>query len=180
MWESNTRLSLSHINLSKLVNLLTSAPFFHSLHFVKLGLLLISPLNSLPARTSRFKLANRSYDHSAPVLWNNLPCWFKKNISTSCSYDRQQIIELLPVLILPLPYLGTNSSMALQYVIITYAFCWRGGAYEQQQLMTCTYCKIGRHYEYVLYLQNWTEHVLIEQLLKSYMLIGCINNDRRI
>jgi len=44
MTESNTRFSLSHINLSKLVNLLTSALLFHSLHIVLLGLLLLSPL----------------------------------------------------------------------------------------------------------------------------------------
>jgi len=37
-------LSLPHINLSKLVNLLTSALFFHSLHIVVLGLPLLSPL----------------------------------------------------------------------------------------------------------------------------------------
>jgi len=35
---------LTHINLSKLVNLLTSALFFHSLHNVVLGLPLLSPL----------------------------------------------------------------------------------------------------------------------------------------
>jgi len=40
-------LSLSHINLSKLVNLLTSTLFFHSLHIVVLGLLLLSPLVAL-------------------------------------------------------------------------------------------------------------------------------------
>jgi len=45
MWESNTRVSLSHnINLSKLVNFLTSALFFRSLHIVVLGLPLLSPL----------------------------------------------------------------------------------------------------------------------------------------
>jgi len=43
MRESNTRFSLSHINLSKLVNLLTSALFFHSLPIVVLGLPFISP-----------------------------------------------------------------------------------------------------------------------------------------
>jgi len=35
--------NLSHINLSKLVNLLTSALFFHSLNIVVLGLPLLSP-----------------------------------------------------------------------------------------------------------------------------------------
>jgi len=46
MRESNTKisLSLSHINLSKLANLLTSALFFHSLHIVVLDLPLLSPL----------------------------------------------------------------------------------------------------------------------------------------
>jgi len=28
---------------------------------------------SCPALTSRLKIANRSYDHSALVLWNHLP-----------------------------------------------------------------------------------------------------------
>jgi len=41
------RESLSHINLSKLVNILTSALFFHSLHIVVLGLPLLSPLVAL-------------------------------------------------------------------------------------------------------------------------------------
>jgi len=39
--------SLSHINLSKLVNLLTSALFFRSLHIVVLGLPLLSLLVAL-------------------------------------------------------------------------------------------------------------------------------------
>jgi len=39
--------SLSQINLSNLVNLLTSALFLHSLHIVVLGLLLLSPLFAL-------------------------------------------------------------------------------------------------------------------------------------
>jgi len=40
----NERISLTHINLSKLVSLLTSALFFHSLHIVVLSLPLLSPL----------------------------------------------------------------------------------------------------------------------------------------
>jgi len=47
MRKSNTRFSLSHINLSKLVNLHTSALLFHSLHIVVLGLPLFSPLVAL-------------------------------------------------------------------------------------------------------------------------------------
>jgi len=47
MGESNTKFSLKHINLSKLVNLLTTALFFHSLHIVVLGLPLLSPLVAL-------------------------------------------------------------------------------------------------------------------------------------
>jgi len=47
MRESNKRLSLTHINLSKLVNFSTSALFFHSLHITVLGLLLLSPLIAL-------------------------------------------------------------------------------------------------------------------------------------
>jgi len=78
MRESTARFSLSHIYLSKLVNLLTSALFFHALHIVILGLLLLSPLVAL---LSPLKIANRSYNHSAPALWNNLP-------STSCCSPR--------------------------------------------------------------------------------------------
>jgi len=40
-------LSLTHLNLSKLVNFLTSALFFHSLHIAELGLPLLSPLVAL-------------------------------------------------------------------------------------------------------------------------------------
>jgi len=72
MRESNTRFSLSHINLSQLVNLLTSALVFHSLHNVLLGILLLSYL-SRPALTSRLKIVNRSFYYFAPVSWNRLP-----------------------------------------------------------------------------------------------------------
>jgi len=47
MKESSTRSCFSHINLSKLVNLLTSALIVHSLHIVLLSLLLLSPLVAL-------------------------------------------------------------------------------------------------------------------------------------
>jgi len=47
MRESNTKFSLTHINISKLVNLLTSALFFHSLRIVVLGLPNLSPLVAL-------------------------------------------------------------------------------------------------------------------------------------
>jgi len=40
----SNRFSLTHKNLSKLVNLLTSILFFHSLYIVLLGLLLLSPV----------------------------------------------------------------------------------------------------------------------------------------
>jgi len=72
MRESNTRFSLSHINLSKLVILLTFSLSFHSLLFVVLGLLLLTPFVALLDLTCRLKIAKRSY-HSASVLWNNLP-----------------------------------------------------------------------------------------------------------
>jgi len=42
--ESNTRFSLLHINLWKLVNHLTSTLFVHTLNIVLLGLLFLSPL----------------------------------------------------------------------------------------------------------------------------------------
>jgi len=44
MKESSIRFFLSHINLLKLVNLLTSTLLFHSLHIVLLGLFLLSHL----------------------------------------------------------------------------------------------------------------------------------------
>jgi len=44
MRESNTRFSFTHITILKLVNLLISALFFHSMHIVLLDLLLFSPL----------------------------------------------------------------------------------------------------------------------------------------
>jgi len=63
--------SLSLINLSKLVNLLTSALFSHS--FTSLYSAFFS-YHHCPSLTSRFKIANRSffcsyhYYHSAPVM----------------------------------------------------------------------------------------------------------------
>jgi len=54
-----------------MVILLTFALLFHSLHIVLLGILL-SPY-SRPSLTSRLKIANRSFYHSAPVLRNSLP-----------------------------------------------------------------------------------------------------------
>jgi len=63
-------LSLSYLNLSKLVNLLTSDPCFQFLHIVVFRLPLLS---SRPSLTSCLKIANRSCYHSAPVLLNNLP-----------------------------------------------------------------------------------------------------------
>jgi len=56
------------MNLSKLVNLLTSALCFHSLHIVVLGLLLLSPLVALLS-----PLVLKLRIDSAPVLWNSLP-----------------------------------------------------------------------------------------------------------
>jgi len=73
MRESNTKFSLSHMNL-KLVNLFTSALFFHSLHIVVLGLPLALITLSRPSLTARLTIANRFFYHSAPAcLWNNLP-----------------------------------------------------------------------------------------------------------
>jgi len=43
MWQTRTIFSLTHIYLTKLVNLLTSA-LFHSLHIILLRPLLLSPL----------------------------------------------------------------------------------------------------------------------------------------
>jgi len=58
------------MNLSKLVNLLTSALFFHSLRCTLSSSLITL---SRPALTSRLKIATTSYYHSAPVSWNDLP-----------------------------------------------------------------------------------------------------------
>jgi len=56
-----------------MVNLLTSALFFHSLHIVLLCLLLISPLVVLllPLVLNCKQIYQMYY--SAPLLWNSLP-----------------------------------------------------------------------------------------------------------
>jgi len=59
---------------SKLVNLLTSALFFHSLSYRWTRFSSLITL-SRPSLTSRPKIANRSFYHSAPVLWNILPSY---------------------------------------------------------------------------------------------------------
>jgi len=69
MRESSTRFSLSHKNLSKLVNLLTSALLF-SLPSHRCTRSSSRITLSCPSLTSRLKIANRSFYHSAPVLWN--------------------------------------------------------------------------------------------------------------
>jgi len=99
--ESNTSFSLTHIHLSKLVNLLTSALFFHSLHIVVLSFPLLSPLVALLC-TSRLKIANRSYYHSAPVLWNNL-----------LSHLRQVVHHIAPSPILNSPVSDLSTSLFL-------------------------------------------------------------------
>jgi len=68
MRESITRLSFSHTNLSKLVNLLTSALFFHRCTQSSSLITL-----SCPSFASHLIIANRIYYHSASVLWNSLP-----------------------------------------------------------------------------------------------------------
>jgi len=67
MRKSSTRFS----HLFKSFNLFTSDLFFHSINFVLLGLLLLSPLSSLSH--SRLTFANRSFYYSAPVLFYGLP-----------------------------------------------------------------------------------------------------------
>jgi len=76
MRESNTRFYVSHINLSKLVNLLTSA--LHSLLSFPSHRCTRSSSLSRPSLTSRLKISNRSFYHSAPVLWNNLPSYLRQ------------------------------------------------------------------------------------------------------
>jgi len=58
--------------LSKLVNLLTSALFFHSLHTVLFGLCLLSLLVALLSPLISKLHTDLSY-HFAPVFWNSLP-----------------------------------------------------------------------------------------------------------
>jgi len=101
MRESNTRLSLSHINLSKPVNLLTSALFFHSLHIVY-SVFLYYTL-SHPSLTSRLKIANRSCYQSALVLRNNLP-----------SRLRQVVHHVTPSPILNCPVSDLSTSLFLK------------------------------------------------------------------
>ena len=67
MREFSTKFSLSHTSLSKLVNLVIYAHFFHS-HLIVSFVTLNRPSNS-----SRLKITNRSFYHSAPALWNTLP-----------------------------------------------------------------------------------------------------------
>jgi len=69
--ESSTRFSLSHINLTKLVNLLNSTLFSFHIHRSTWS----SSLNTLsrPILNSRLKIANKFFYHSAAVLWNSLP-----------------------------------------------------------------------------------------------------------
>jgi len=63
-------ITLKHINLSILVNLLPPLSSFHSHRLSRaFSFITLSP----PSLTSRLKIANRSFCHSAPVLWNSLP-----------------------------------------------------------------------------------------------------------
>jgi len=58
---------LSHIHISQSGERFNSlALFFHSLHIVLLGLLLLSPLVALLS----LLVLKLQTDHSAPVLWN--------------------------------------------------------------------------------------------------------------
>jgi len=87
---------LSHVLISqKGSNLLTYAVFFHSLHIVLLGLLLFNR----PSLTSRLKISNRSFYHSAPVRWNSLP-----------SYVRHVAHHVTPSPMLHSPVWSFNSS----------------------------------------------------------------------
>jgi len=70
MRESSTRFSVSHINLSNVVNLLISTLIFHFLHIVLLGLRILSPLVALLSPGSCLKIAIGSRYHPVPVVWN--------------------------------------------------------------------------------------------------------------
>jgi len=62
-----------HINLSKLVNLLTFALFFHSLHIVLRGLFLLTPLVVLLSPLVLKVLTYLSVILLLNVLWNKRP-----------------------------------------------------------------------------------------------------------
>jgi len=82
MRESNTRFSLSHIKIYQNWStfLPPLSPFIPFTSFY-----LVSYLITLtrPSLTSRLKIANRSFYHSAPVLWNNLPSHLVRLFITS-------------------------------------------------------------------------------------------------
>jgi len=104
MRESSTKFSLSHINISKLVNLLTSALFFHSLHIVVLVLLFISPLVAL---LSLLVLKFQTFCHSIILL---LFC----GIVSHLTYVTLHIMSLLPSLILNPPVSDRSTALFLK------------------------------------------------------------------
>jgi len=71
MRESNTKFSVTHISQKRSTFLLPLSSFIPFI--VVLGLLLLSTLVPFSHLSIVFKIANRSYYHSAPVLWNNIP-----------------------------------------------------------------------------------------------------------
>jgi len=96
MIESNTRFSLSHINLSKLVSALLNyvIPFFPCTRSFSRIIL------SRPSLTSCLKIAEY---HSAPVLWNNFP-----------SHLRQVVHHVTPSPILNSPVSNISTSLFLE------------------------------------------------------------------
>jgi len=71
-YKKATRFSLSYISLKTgQPSYLLSLLLFPSHHCTRSSFLITLIHPSLI--TSRFKIANRSYHHSAPILWNSLP-----------------------------------------------------------------------------------------------------------
>jgi hypothetical protein len=48
---------------------------------------------SRPSLTSRLKIGNRSFGHSAPVLWNNLPSELRHR--PSCGRHRKRVLDFM-------------------------------------------------------------------------------------
>jgi len=74
MRESNTKYSLSHIKISQNWSTLILPPLSSFIPFTSLYSVFYITFSRL-FLTSRLKIANRSFYHSAPVLWNNLPSY---------------------------------------------------------------------------------------------------------
>ena len=124
MREFNTKFSLSHTNLFKLVTLI-SVLFFHSQQIVLLAPHVLSLLIVLLILlVSEFQT---SFSHRAPVLWNNLPPdlrQFSQHLTSSTSSLNSPVSDLSLSLFLKK---AQNSSFSLFFssvVFIHLGFLW--------------------------------------------------------